>query len=225
MTLEACRLRVRLGCHCQCEGACWGAAASTAHAYGRAGPPEPMLQGAGEAACESDPSPTAGTQGSAACAVYKPEVRVWHSRRIQGSKRALDLPTAQHIYRRLFSFGFRFRFGFRVRVNRVFWHNVPVFKDRVMRFTKLRDRSELSCRAEHATGVAIRSHPMLAHMLGRGGSAWPVFSTTEKRRRECARGRAQSARVPGGDGATGRATSVPWVSGHTDPCTHVGVQS
>jgi hypothetical protein len=116
--LEACRLR--LGCHCQCEGACWGAAASTAHAYGRAGPPGPMLQGAGEAACESDPSPTAGTQGSAACAVYKPEVRVWHSRRIQGSKRALDLPTAQHIYRRLFSFGFRFRFGFRVRVNRVF---------------------------------------------------------------------------------------------------------
>ena len=49
--LEACRLR--LGCHCQCEGACWGAAASTAHAYGRAGPPGPMLQGAGEAACKS----------------------------------------------------------------------------------------------------------------------------------------------------------------------------
>ena len=30
-----------------------------------------------------------------------------------------------------------------------------------------------------------------------------------------ARGHAQSARVSGGDGATGRATSVPWVSGHT----------
>ena len=92
--LEACRLR--LGCHCQCEGACWGAAASTAPCLWPAGPPGPMLQGAGEAACESDPSPspTAGTQGSAACAVYKPEVRVWHSRRIQGSKGALDLPTA-----------------------------------------------------------------------------------------------------------------------------------
>ena len=49
MMLEACRLRVRLGCHCQCEGACWGAAASTAHAYGRAAAPGPMLQGAGEA--------------------------------------------------------------------------------------------------------------------------------------------------------------------------------
>ena len=58
--------------------------------------------------------------------------------------------------------------------------------------------------------------------VGGGGSAWPVFSTIENRRRECARGRAQSARVPGGDGATGRATSVPWVSGHTDACTHVG---
>ena len=55
--------------------------------------------------------------------------------------------------------------------------------------------------------------------VGGGGSAWPVFSTTEKRRRECARGRAQSARVPGGDGATGRATSVPWLSGHTR-CLH-----
>ena len=53
--LEACRLR--LGCHCQCEGACWGAAASTAHAYGRAGPPEPMLQGAGEAACTGKRAP------------------------------------------------------------------------------------------------------------------------------------------------------------------------
>ena len=48
------------------------------------------------------------------------------------------------------------------------------------------------------------------------------FSTTEKRRRECARGRAQSARVSGSDDATGRATCVPWVSGHADACTHVG---
>ena len=119
--LEACRLR--LGCHCQCEGACWGAAASTAHAYGRAAAPGPMLQGAGaRGRLHWQASPTAGTQaqGSAACAVYKPEVRVWHSRRIQGSKRALDLPTAQHIYRRLFSFGFGFGFGFGFRVNRVF---------------------------------------------------------------------------------------------------------
>ena len=79
--------------------------------------------------------------------------------------------------------------------------------------------------AGHFRTLGIRSHPMLAHMLARGGSARPVFSTTEKRRRECARGRAQSALVPGRDGATGRATSVPWVSGHTDACTHVGVQS
>jgi hypothetical protein len=57
MTLEACRLRVRLGCHCQCEGACWGAAASTAHAYGRAAAPGPMLQGAGEAACTGKRAP------------------------------------------------------------------------------------------------------------------------------------------------------------------------
>ena len=55
--LEACRLRVRLGCHCQCEGACWGAAAGTAHAYGRAGPPGPMHQGAGEAACTGKRAP------------------------------------------------------------------------------------------------------------------------------------------------------------------------
>ena len=49
------------------------------------------------------------------------------------------------------------------------------------------------------------------------------FSITEKRRRECDRGRAQCARVSGSDGATARATSVPWVSGHTDDaCTHVG---
>ena len=48
------------------------------------------------------------------------------------------------------------------------------------------------------------------------------FSTINTRWRECARGPAQSARVPGSDGATGRATSVPWLSGHTDPCTHVG---
>ena len=45
------------------------------------------------------------------------------------------------------------------------------------------------------------------------------FSSINTRWRECAGCHTQSARVPGGDGATGRATSVPWVSGHTR-CLH-----
>ena len=50
--------------------------------------------------------------------------------------------------------------------------------------------------------------PMLAHMLPRAVGA-ADFSTTEKRRRACARGRAQSARVSGSDGATGQAATFP----------------
>ena len=45
------------------------------------------------------------------------------------------------------------------------------------------------------------------------------FSTINTSWRECAGCGAQSARVSGIDGATRRATSVPWVSGHTR-CLH-----
>ena len=41
----------------------------------------------------------------------------------------------------------------------------------------------------------------------------------------CAGWRAQSARVWGSVGATARAVCRPWVSGHTDACTHVGAES
>ena len=70
--------------------------------------------------------------------------------------------------------------------------------------------------------------PMLAHMLacwhvGTGGGSSRFFDHQYKVAGARAGCRAQSARVPGSDGATGRATSVPWVSGHTDDaCTHVG---
>ena len=60
--------------------------------------------------------------------------------------------------------------------------------------------------------------PMLAHMLPRAVGA-ADFSTTEKRRRECARGRAQSARVSGSDGATGRA-ACPTLGIRPRRCLH-----
>ena len=51
----------------------------------------------------------------------------------------------------------------------------------------------------------------LAHMLARAVDVID-FSTTEKRRRECDRGRAQCARVSGSDGATAQVVWRPLVS-------------
>ena len=50
------------------------------------------------------------------------------------------------------------------------------------------------------------------HTCGHGAVGAADFWTTEKRRRECARGRAQSARVSGSDGATAQAACRPLVS-------------
>jgi hypothetical protein len=62
--------------------------------------------------------------------------------------------------------------------------------------------------------------PRLARMLAMVGRR-DRFSTVEKRRWGCARGRAQSARVSASDGATRQAVCLPWVSGHTEACMHV----
>jgi len=63
--------------------------------------------------------------------------------------------------------------------------------------------------------------PMLAHTLARVVDAVDR-STIEKRRRDCARGRAQSASVSASDGATRQAVCSPLVCGHTEARTHVG---
>jgi hypothetical protein len=71
----------------------------------RAAPPGPMLRGAGQAALERESHRDGGpghcraawdTQWgrSAVCAVKS--IEVWHSMRLLGSKRVVDLPTADH---------------------------------------------------------------------------------------------------------------------------------
>ena len=71
----------------------------------RAAPPGPMLRGAGQAALERESHRDGGpghcraawdTQcgRSAVCAVKS--IEVWHSMRLLGSKRVVDLPTADH---------------------------------------------------------------------------------------------------------------------------------
>jgi hypothetical protein len=91
-------------------------------------------------------------------------------------------------------------------------------------------RGAMARRCRQLADLGYPVTPMLAHMLacwhvGTGGGRSRFFDHQYKVAGARAGCRAQSARVPGSDGATGRATSVPWVSGHTDACTHVGVQS
>ena len=67
---------------------------------------------------------------------------------------------------------------------------------------------------------SFRSHRCL-HACSRGWWARQIF---EHQKRWCdgASGGAQSARVLESDGATARAVCRPWVTGHTETCSHLG---
>jgi hypothetical protein len=68
-------------------------------------------------------------------------------------------------------------------------------------------------------GPWVSSHTDACIHVGVGGR-WDRFSTIEKRRREYAGCRAQSARVPESNARRCGQVAGPWVSGHTDACAH-----
>ena len=81
-------------------------------------------------------------------------------------------------------------------------------------------RGAMARRRRQFADLGLSGHTEACTHVGEVGRR-DRFSTVEKRRWECARGRAQSARVSASDGATRQAVCLPLVSGHSEACTQV----